>query len=74
MITNIDPYLVWPSTFAARSAARGLSTAHSASHIRRDEIIWSRAAREASFERVHGSLWDPRLLDRLNSPLTRYPE
>lgn len=74
MITNIDPYLVWPSTFAARSAVRSSPTAHSALHDRRSEPVWSRADREASFERSHGSLWDPRLLERLSSPLTRYPE
>jgi hypothetical protein len=74
MITNIDPYLVWPSTFAARSALRSASTAQAAPRARHSGFDWSRAAREEAFERIHGSLWDPRLLERLNSPLTRHPE
>jgi hypothetical protein len=75
MITNIDPYLVWPSTFAAQSAVRAPSTRHpAASRDSRGGLSQSRAARESSFEQAHGSLWVPGLLDRLTSPLTRYHE
>jgi hypothetical protein len=72
MITNIDPYFV--STSTARSSAHSRATLHQASLAHLGVFDPVRAAREESFERTHGSLWVPGLLDRLTVPLTRYHE
>jgi hypothetical protein len=72
MITDIDPYFV--STSTAQYPARSRATLHQASYAHIGTFDPVRAAREESFERTHGSLWVPGLLDRLTAPLTRYHE
>jgi hypothetical protein len=72
MITNIDPYFA--STSITRSSGNSRSTLHQASLAHLGVFDPVRAAREESFERTHGSLWVPGLLDRLTVPLTRYHE
>jgi hypothetical protein len=72
MITNIDPYFI--STSTTRSTAHPSATLHQASYAHLGVFDPIRAAREESFERTHGSLWVPGLLDRLSVPLTRYHE
>jgi hypothetical protein len=74
MITDIDPY------FSPRSDFNAETMTHTApghprtlrSHL--GVFNQRRAERESSFEQVYGSLWQPGLLDRLTSPLTRYHE
>jgi hypothetical protein len=72
MITNIDPYFV--STSTTQHPARSRATLQQASYAHLGAFDSVRAAREESFERTHGSLWVPGLLDRLTAPLTRYHE
>jgi hypothetical protein len=72
MITDIDPYSATRSAFS--SQIRTTSSRHRAFQGRVGEFSQRRAYRESSFERTHGSLWEPGLLDRLTSPLTRYHE
>jgi hypothetical protein len=72
MITNIDPYFVPTST--TQHTAHSRATVHQASFAHFGAFGPSRAAREESFERTHGSLWVPGLLDRLTVPLSRYHE
>jgi hypothetical protein len=72
MITNIDPYFA--STSTTRNAAHSRPTLNGASYAHISAFNPARAAREESFERTHGSLWVPGLLDRLTTPLTRYHE
>lgn len=72
MITDIDPYSATRSAYS--TLARTPSSRHRAAHGHAGELSQRRAERESSFERTHGSLWEPGLLDRLTSPLTRYHE
>jgi hypothetical protein len=72
MITNIDPYFVATST--TQHTGRSRSTVHQVSQAHLGAFDPVRAAREESFERTHGSLWTPGLLDRLTMPLSRYHE
>jgi hypothetical protein len=74
MIINIDPYFVSPPFSTAETATPITPAARYASYIRNIGRNRSLAARESSFERAHGSLWEPGLLDRLTAPLTRYRE
>jgi hypothetical protein len=72
MITNIDPYFV--PTSISRSSGNSRTMLHQASYAHLGVLDPVRAAREETFERTHGSLWVPGLLDRLTVPLTRYHE
>jgi hypothetical protein len=74
MIINLDPYFDSSISSAPQATALPVHRSHSPSHARHSSISRSRAERESSFERTHGSLWEPGLLDRLTSPLTRYHE
>jgi len=72
MVADLDP-----PTFPAQFAAT--RTTAPAKYVRRTHTqpsyVWlSRAEHEAQFEREHGSLWTPGLLDRLSLPLTRFHE
>jgi hypothetical protein len=73
MITDLDtPTFFTPFLAANRAPARPTHVlrTHSQSSYHR----LSRAEHEAQFEREHGSLWTPGLLDRLSLPLTRFHE
>jgi len=72
MITNIDPYFVATST--RQYPARSRAIAHQTSYAHLGGVDPVRVAREESFERTHGSLWVPGLLDHLTMPLSRYHE
>jgi len=74
MITTIDPYFDTAFLFGARTTGHAAHAHRSARYARTSESSPSRASTEASFEQAHGSLWDPGLLDRLTTPLTRYHE
>jgi hypothetical protein len=72
MITDFD----YPTYFAPYAAIHATAPA---SHVLRthgqsSHPRLSRAEHEAQFEREHGSLWTPGLLDRLSLPLTRFHE
>ena len=72
MVSDLNP----PSSFSQFHSTRAN---HSATHSQRTHISsshqrLSRAEREIQFEREHGSLWTPGLLDRLSLPLTRFHE
>jgi hypothetical protein len=72
MITDFDfPSTIAPfaNTHSPAPARHVLRTHGQSSHHR-----LSRAEHEAQFEREHGSLWTPGLLDRLSLPLTRFHE
>ncbi len=71
MVTDLDPPTYF-SQFAIRATAP-------TNHVLRIQVRssypkLSRAEHEAQFEREHGSLWTPGLLDRLSLPLTRFHE
>jgi hypothetical protein len=73
VIIDLDPYFVSPSSSFTRTDNQP-PTFHPASHASHRGLNRSRTARESSFERNHGSLWEPGLLDRLTAPLTRIHE
>jgi hypothetical protein len=71
MITDLDPLYTRSFSHTERataSALRGHRFAHPSLSFQ------SRAEHEAAFERTHGSLWTPGLLDRLSLPLSRIHE
>ena len=72
MITDFD----FPTYYAPFAASRAASTTRHVlrSHSQSSHSSQSRAEHEAQFEREHGSLWTPGLLDRLSLPLTRFHE
>jgi hypothetical protein len=72
MIIDLDP----PTYFAPLTATHAVATAkHSlGTQAKSSHPKLSRAEHEARFEREHGSLWTPGLLDRLSLPLTRFHE
>jgi hypothetical protein len=73
MITDLDtPTFFTPFLTGQRTAASATHVlrAHAQSSYHR----LSRAEHEAQFEREHGSLWTPGLLDRLSLPLSRIHE
>lgn len=72
MVTDLDPPTFLAQFTAARSSApvRHVLRTHSQPSYQR----LSRAEHEAQFEREHGSLWTPGLLDRLSLPLSRIHE
>jgi hypothetical protein len=72
MVIDLDPPTYLAQLAAGREtppATHVLSTRAQPSYLR-----LSRAEHEARFEREHGSLWTPGLLDRLSLPLTRFHE
>jgi hypothetical protein len=69
MVTDLDP-----PTYLAQSAGNRASTHVLRTHVQSSYTRMSRADREARFEREHGSLWTPGLLDRLSLPLSRIHE
>lgn len=71
MIIDLDP-----TTFAEFATAHAAMPAKHTqrAHIQPSYARLTRAEREAQFEREHGSLWTPGLLDRLSLPLTRFHE
>jgi hypothetical protein len=72
MITDLDPLFNRTRKQAQRTtpAARGPRFAR----FHQALAFQSRAEREAAFERTHGSLWTPGLLDRLSLPLSHIHE
>jgi hypothetical protein len=69
MVIDLDP----PAYFTQSSAAA--PARHAARTRVQSSAPWrTRAEHEAQFEREHGSLWTPGLLDRLSLPLTRIHE
>jgi hypothetical protein len=74
MITHIDPYFSSRSAFSAQTSTDAATSHHRALQTHTGAFNPHRAERESSFEQIHGSLWQPGLLDRLTSPLTRYHE
>lgn len=74
MITDTDPYISSRSHFSAQTATHATPVRHHNLHNRIGSLDLRRAERESAFEQVYGSLWQPGLLDRLTSPLTRYHE
>jgi hypothetical protein len=73
MIIDLDPLFSSPFSVTAQIAAPA-SRGHRAPRSRTAARAQSRAEHEAAFERTHGSLWTPGLLDRLSLPLTRIHE
>jgi hypothetical protein len=72
MVSDLNPPSSSTHTGAVRprhSATHSLRAHASSSHQR-----LTRAEHEAQFEREHGSLWIPGILDRLSLPLTRFHE
>lgn len=72
MVTDLDPptFLTrFDATHATAATTHVLRTHTQPSYVR-----LSRAEHEAQFEREHGSLWTPGVLDRLSLPLTRFHE
>jgi hypothetical protein len=74
MITDTDPYPSSPSEFAAATATHAKPGGFRSLHRRFGGLDQRRADRESAFEKIHGSLWQRGLLDRLTSPLTHYHE
>jgi hypothetical protein len=74
MITDLDPYFIAPPTSMVRAAVSSRPRTGHGSSIRRPGLSRSFSARDAEFEQAYGSLWQPGLLDRLTSPLTRHHE
>jgi hypothetical protein len=74
MITDIDPYFSSRSDFSAQTTTHTAASHPRALRSRLGALNPRRAERDSSFEQVYGSLWQPGLLDRLSSPLTRYHE
>jgi hypothetical protein len=72
MVIDLDP----PTYLAQFTAARAIAPATHALRARTYTSAprLSRAEHEAQFEREHGSLWTPGLLDRLSLPLSRIHE
>jgi hypothetical protein len=72
MVTDLDP----PAYLAQFAATRATApTTHVlTTHAQPSYMSLRRAEHEAQFEREHGSLWTPGLLDRLSLPLTRFHE
>jgi len=72
MVSDLNPPSHLPKSGAGRVAS---SATHSLrAHPYMSHVRLSRAEHEAQFEREHGSLWTPGLLDRLSLPLTRFHE
>lgn len=74
MVTDLNPFSVTSPILPARAAGRVAQVPDSTFHSRLSRLNPNRLERESSFERAHGSLWEPGLLDRLTAPLTRYHE
>jgi hypothetical protein len=74
MITDIDPYFSTRSAFDTQTATRTAPNRRLAPYGHLSAFSQSLAERESAFERIHGSLWQRGLLDRLTTPLTRYHE
>jgi hypothetical protein len=73
MITDLDsPTFSTPFLAAHRGAAPVTQVVRTRTQSSYRRL--SRAQHEAQFEREHGSLWTPGLLDRLSLPLTRFHE
>jgi hypothetical protein len=72
MITDFD----FPTYFAPHASSHAAAPARHVlkTHSQSSTYRLSRAEHEAQFEREHGSLWTPGLLDRLSLPLTRFHE
>jgi hypothetical protein len=72
MVSDLHP----PSSFTQfhSASAIGSATHSQRTHISSSHQKLSRAERETQFEREHGSLWTPGLLDRFSLPLTRFHE
>lgn len=73
MITDLDPHFTRTrsrATHPVGGAARGTRF----SRFPAATSFQLRAEHEAAFERAHGSLWTPGLLDRLSLPLSRIHE
>ena len=72
MITDLDPLFTRTRATAQRKTpavrAQRFGPFHQAL------AFHTRAEREAAFERTHGSLWTPGLLDRLSLPLSHIHE
>ncbi len=74
MNIHLDSHFTSLPASADRTATQARLEHRRVSHISHAAFSQSRADREALFEHNHGSLWEPGLLDRLTSPLTRYHE
>jgi hypothetical protein len=72
MVIDLDPptFLAQFTPTRAKAPARHALRTHN--HTATTRL--SRAEHEAQFEREHGSLWTPGLLDRLSLPLSRIHE
>jgi hypothetical protein len=73
MITDLDPRFTRTRSPAPQrdgGAARGTRF----TRFQPATSFQLRAEHEAAFERAHGSLWTPGLLDRLSLPLSRIHE
>jgi len=72
MVIDLDP----PTYLAQFAPSRATAPAKHVLRLRTYTTTarLSRAEHEAQFEREHGSLWTPGLLDRLSLPLTRIHE
>jgi hypothetical protein len=74
MIIDLDPYFPTPLAFTGRLSTATQGQSRKSRRPERLAPVQERSEREASFERAHGSLWIPGMLDRLSLPLTRIHE
>jgi hypothetical protein len=72
MVIDLDPPTFFSQTTTARAPAPARHVLRR--NARSSYTRLNRAEHEAQFEREHGSLWTPGLLDRLSLPLTRFHE
>jgi hypothetical protein len=72
MVIDLDPPTYFAPTANQRATAPAQHVLRGYAHS--SYMRSSRAEHEARFEREHGSLWTPGLLDRLSVPLTRFHE
>jgi len=72
MVIDLDP----PTFLTQFAPTRATGPTHRIlrAHAHAATTRLSRAEHEARFEREHGSLWTPGLLDRLSMPLSRIHE
>jgi hypothetical protein len=74
MIIELDPLFASPLASFGAPASAGFAPSPRAARSRHAALAQHRAEHEAAFERAHGSLWTPGLLDRLSLPLSRIHE
>jgi hypothetical protein len=72
MVIDLDPPTYLAQFTTGRTAAPAKHNLRTRAQVASTRL--SREEHEAQFEREHGSLWIPGLLDRLSLPLSRIHE